>query len=163
MKKQKLYLTDDERQYVRFWMPNIPIAEISRLSGLSLIRCRAIDKRTSVMEAKKRKLDYMIRNSLIDQARILGEEQMIATVDVGDLYDSEGNPIPINELPETVRRAIASVEEQEIETKDGKKIIRKYRFWNKGDSLNRLQKCHGMQTERKEVDKNLQIRVVDTF
>lgn len=57
----------------------------------------------------------------ISQDRVLQELARMAYVDPGEMYDEFGCLKPINEMPEDVRRAIASVETKEIFEQDGKK------------------------------------------
>jgi hypothetical protein len=95
----------------------------------------------------------------ITKDRILEEEGHIAFNDVGQLFDHEtGELMPIHKLPENVRRAIASVKVKETEIAGV--IHRTYdvKLNEKGRSLDRLEKCFGMQRDKVEADVVVTIR-----
>jgi len=81
----------------------------------------------------------------ITAERILKEEACIAYQKVGTIFElKKGVPTPPNELPEHVQRAVAGVEI--IESPNGETKY-KYKFWDKGRSLERLEKYMGMFEE----------------
>jgi len=89
----------------------------------------------------------------ITKDRILQEEGTIAFHDIGQLFDPDtGELCNIHELPEDVRRAIASVEVIETTVSGVKTKKLKIKLNDKGGSLNRLEKCFGMQREALDVD-----------
>jgi hypothetical protein len=73
--------------------------------------------------------------------RILREEMCLAYFDPAGLVDEDGNPLSLRMLPEKVRRAIAGIEI--ISQADGG-VKYKYRFSDKGRSLDRLERIQGM-------------------
>lgn len=84
----------------------------------------------------------------VDLQRLLFEDARIALSDVGQLYDEEGNLIPVHKLPEDVRRSIASVEVVQLygEGRDGKGAIghtKKLKLWDKGAAIDRLRRALG--------------------
>lgn len=72
----------------------------------------------------------------IDADRVMQEETYLATVDPAELYDADGKLLPVNRMPERVRRAISSIRHH----KDGSLTIR---FHDKGACLGRLHKHLG--------------------
>jgi phage terminase small subunit len=96
----------------------------------------------------------------ITKDRILEEEGVIAFHDIGQLFDPDtGLPIEnITKLPEDVRRAIASIEIKETEIAGVKTKTWKLKLNDKGASLNRLEKCFGMQREALDVDAVITIK-----
>jgi hypothetical protein len=71
----------------------------------------------------------------------LEEEKCIAFSDIRDLFDEKGELIPSDQLPEDVSRAIAVYERRYLT--DGTFVF-KVRFWDKGKSLERIERYLGM-------------------
>lgn len=76
---------------------------------------------------------------------ILGELLKLATVDLGKAFDASGTILPINEMPEEVRKAISGIEVNELFGRgdDSDQVIgftKKVRFWDKPKSLELLGK-----------------------
>ncbi len=76
---------------------------------------------------------------------IIKELLKLATFDLQDIYDAEGSFLPIEDMPETVRKAIASIEVEELFDGKGKNkerigYAKKIKFWNKGQALELLGK-----------------------
>lgn len=95
----------------------------------------------------------------ITKERILDEEGLIAFNDIGDLFDSvTGELLPPHKLPEEIRRAIASIKVKE--SKLAGVITKTYeiKLNEKGRSLDRLQKCFGMQRDTVEIDAVITIK-----
>jgi phage terminase small subunit len=82
----------------------------------------------------------------ITQQRTLEEESRLAFYDPKELFDENGKIRPIHQLPENIRRAIHGFEI--IYTKLGD-IKYKYKFADKGKSLNRLERIEGMFSPEK--------------
>lgn len=78
----------------------------------------------------------------IDSLKILEEEGCIAFSDVTKLFDKNGkllvNP---KDLPKDIRKAISAIE---VTTAPNGNITYKFKLWNKGDSLKRLEAVKGM-------------------
>ena len=98
-----------------------------------------------------------IQESLqITQERILEEEARLAFVDVGALFDDDGELLPINKIPEDARRAIAGIEvtdrvvlgENRKDTRI-RDIKRRYKLSDKGQALGRISKHLGLYAARK--------------
>ena len=91
------------------------------------------------LEEGRKKAAYKAEISLI---RILEEEKIIAFSDIGDLWDLETGSLRVPEkLPEEVRRAVSSVKQRTL--LDGTHIF-EYKFWDKGKSLERIERYLGM-------------------
>ena len=92
-----------------------------------------------------------------DYNEILKEDIAIATVDPTLALElRQGCLIPPNELPEKVRKAISGVDVIESYAKGGDKIIKyKYRFWDKGNAIDRFTKRTGgyeADNRQKQID-----------
>jgi phage terminase small subunit len=103
---------------------------------------------------------------LIDAAscnakRAFDEESAIAYFDPRRMFKEDGSVMSPKDWPDDVARAIAGIDIDEVILEDGT-AKRKYkvRFWNKGDSLNRIQKCLGMQREPQEAERQLSLKAL---
>ena len=78
--------------------------------------------------------------------RLFTELSRIALLDPGKFYDESGNLIPIPELPEDSRRALAGMEIEEAYEHFAKGqakptgVVKKIKFWDKGLAIERLLK-----------------------
>lgn len=79
--------------------------------------------------------------------RLKREEGRIAFSDVTALFDGKTTIAPAD-LPKDVRRAISGIKVHETETGEGEnKTVKRtyeYKFWNKGQALERLERHLGM-------------------
>jgi phage terminase small subunit len=82
---------------------------------------------------------------------VLRELLRIATVDVSKIYGPDGLLLPIHEMPEDVRRAIAGVDV--LSHGDGETVwtTKKVRFWDKTKALELLAKVLKLLTDRVEL------------
>jgi len=92
----------------------------------------------------------------ITVSRILKEEARLAFSDLGDIFNGR-TTIPPDQLPEDVRRAIAGVEVTTRTFDDGSsETTYKYKFWDKGKALQRLERHLGMDGQGDEsIEKGL--------
>jgi phage terminase small subunit len=85
----------------------------------------------------------------VTKERILDEEAKIAFADVRQMFDENGCVLPLNRWPEELARCVDGVDITE-RTDPGSGIVTrtfKYRLNNKGQALQRLQKCLGMHVD----------------
>lgn len=84
----------------------------------------------------------------------------IAFCDIGDLYDEQGNLRPVEDLPEQVRRAIASMKVVKRDIKNvGTEVITEIRFWDKNAALVTIARHLGL-FERDNAPKAPNVRLV---
>jgi phage terminase small subunit len=76
---------------------------------------------------------------------VLKEYARIAFADIAQAYDDRGNLLPVQQMPEDIRRALAGVEVTEL-FGDGKAIgrLKRVRFAQKVPALDSLAKHLGM-------------------
>lgn len=86
--------------------------------------------------------------------RVLQELMCIAFFDPGEMYDEDGNLLPVTKMPEHVRRALAGVEVKIDEYDDGDRITTtaKIRHCDKEACLKLLMQHLGILQERKKVE-----------
>ncbi len=84
--------------------------------------------------------------------RVLEEYQHIAFLDIGQAFAADGSLLPIHEMPESVRRAMAGIEVASLNIdNDGKGEVgklHKIKLLDKGKALQDLAKHLGMFIER---------------
>ncbi len=84
--------------------------------------------------------------------RVLQEYACLATLDISQAFDAEGNILPIHQIPENVRRALAGVEIAELNIdNDGKGSVgrlHRIKFYDKTKALDSIAKHLGMFIER---------------
>lgn len=128
----------------------MPLLSGSQLidQGLSPVDPAAVDLRDSLTPAEALGLT---------PARILLELGRIALADIGQAFDAEGRLLPLHEMPEDVRRAIAAIEVEEIFTGRGEDrvfvgVLRKVKFWNKDKALQTIATHLGMLVEVRRIE-----------
>ena len=95
-----------------------------------------------------------MRAEALDPERTLREAGRIGFSDIRDLFDGQGNFLPIKQWPEDIARAVSSVEvvKKNVTTGDGKvDDVLKVRLWDKVAKLTNLMKHHGQLTEKVEL------------
>jgi len=102
-------------------------------------------------KANQRLRDMMAE--AIDPDRWMREVAAIAYQDIRELFDAEGNLLPLKDWPEHVSAAISTVEvmKRNLVAGDGKQdIVLSPRPWSKEKALEMLGKFHGKLKERME-------------
>lgn len=87
--------------------------------------------------------------SRITQDEVIAELGKIALSNVRDLYDADGNLLPVHQLPEEVAAAIAMIEV--VEGKNEVLSTKKVKLHDKKSALDTLAKHLGMLTEKVEM------------
>jgi phage terminase small subunit len=88
---------------------------------------------------------------------VVRELMRLASVDVMKAFDSKGRLLSLSRMPEDVRRAIQSIEVEELFEGSGDDrvqigVLRKVKFWDKKGALELLGKHLQMFTERRPAD-----------
>lgn len=81
--------------------------------------------------------------------RVLQEIQLIGTVDIRRAYDSSGMLLPVNDMPEDVAAAVASVD---VSTDDNGNTSHRIKLIDKLKALELMGKNFGMFIDRHEID-----------
>lgn len=122
-------------------------------SGHDNLKKRQISQ--AIADAQKRRLERVE----LKADDVLRELLTFAKVDPAQAFDARGRPLPLKEMPEEVRRAIAAVEVG----RGGR--INKLKFWPKDKGLELLGKYLKMFSEKIEHNHTgaVSIRVVDPY
>lgn len=98
---------------------------------------------------------------LIDPHRALREAARLAYSDIRELFDAQGNMLPVKQWPDHLAAAIASVEvvKKNLTTGDNKiDDVIKVRVWDKPKNLEMLFKHLGLLAEKLEHTGGIEIR-----
>lgn len=99
--------------------------------------------------------------------RVLQEYSHIAFLDIGEAFDGAGNLLPIHDMPEGVRRAIAGIEVADLNIdRDGQGSVgklHKIKLLDKGKALQDLAKHLGMFVERLEHKVEITASIAETL
>jgi phage terminase small subunit len=122
-----------------------PDVDCQKLLGNSRIKAE-IQK---AVEAQEKRL-------LFSADDVLREYLKLAFCDIGRAYDENGHLLPIKDIPEDVRRAISSVDTEELwegygSEKERIGNIRKVKFWEKTKALEALGRTLKLFTDKAEI------------
>lgn len=147
--RKKNKLTNKQKQFVIEYTKDSNATQAAIRAGYKHPdNGRQLLTKTHVSEAIKARQKKIAYSADISQERLLHEEKCISFSDPGELFKDNYALIPIKDLPEHVRRGISSFEVIDTTTGTGKnrKVERKYKYklWDKGKSLDRVEKHLGM-------------------
>jgi len=87
----------------------------------------------------------MIRRIKVDQTTVLAELTRIAFADPGKIVDNKGELLPLNEIDEDTRRALAGYKvTRKVFGEDGESVEKEVKFINKEGALDKLGKHLGL-------------------
>lgn len=109
--------------------------------------------KTSIAAAIQEAKEKRSAATNITAETVMRELYRLATVDVAQAYDEQGNLKPIHEIPEDVRRAIAGVEVVTEKSEEGESsYTKKLKFWDKNRSLELLGKHVNVQAFKERIE-----------
>jgi hypothetical protein len=109
-----------------------------------------------LQEYDQKVTDFAVEDAGIEESRVLREESCMAFADPVHLVDENGQHRELRDIPESLRRAISTIKYKTELTKevvDGKEVVDRHnyisevRFWDKGRSLDRLEKILKLQQD----------------
>lgn len=151
---QYLVLNNMTKAYLSAF-PNCTSAS-SAAAGASRLLKRNKEVRDYLSAMDQQATQTAMSSAAISKERVLQEESSIAFSDPRDLLDENGQIRDLKDLPESVRRGIRRITQS---TSAGVTNVR-VEFYDKGKSLDRLQKCLKMQQEGIDLDKGLTLRFI---
>jgi len=152
-------LTDRQRRFAQEFMVDLNATQAAIRAGYS---ARTAGEQAPRLLANVR-IQAFVAQLRAEQAQrlnieadvVLRELLYLARSDLGELFDEAGQLRPLAEIPEHARRAIASIEVEELMGGSGPDRgqigwIRKVRLWNKPQALELLGKHLKLWIERHE-------------
>ncbi len=146
------YLRNDKLDACAAYM-RVYVAKNKKIGGANASKLLAKPKVMKyISEIEKRVESRTVCKVVATRERIIEEESCIAFLDPIDMLDEDGKFLPVNRMPEHVRRALQSlkIKSKELGADENLslfEIISEPRFYNKGQALDRLEKIFGMQRE----------------
>lgn len=164
--------TNKQQLFINHYIVLGKVKESAKKAGLSYSYCRNLMTQSHIMlkieQMKEQAKTKAIESTAVTIERVLQEESCIAFIDPLTVFEmQEGVSTSPTELPESIRRAISGYEVKVISSgklgKNGKKVggtkIYKYKFCDKGRSLERMGRYLGMY----EKDKDSQTDVINIY
>jgi phage terminase small subunit len=153
-------LNHRQAQFVEEYLIDLNATQAALRSGYSPKTAYSIGfenlKKPDIQEAIQKRREELQKALHITQERILQEEARLAFLDVGSLFDENDNLLPVHEIPEDARRAIAGIEitdrvvlGEQSKKERVKDVKRKYRVFDKGRALERISKHLGLYAPKK--------------
>ena len=116
-------------------------------------------KNDEVQAEIQKYIDAAKDKAVVTAAEVLMELKRIATVDLSKAYSPDGHLLPIHEMPEDVRRAIAGIETEELwefneesQKKERVGTVTKVKTWDKNKALENLGRYFKMFTDKVETN-----------
>jgi phage terminase small subunit len=151
-------LTDKQRAFCLEYLVDLNATQAAIRAGYSAKTARQAGadnlSKHDIQAETKRLMDERAKRAEIDADTVLAELLKIARADIGQAFNADGSLRPVAEMPEDVRRAIASVEIRE-EGRGGDQEqagqTKKVRFWDKPRALEMLGRHLRMFSDRMEI------------
>jgi phage terminase small subunit len=118
-------------------------------SAYKLLQSNKVKERLAELSAER------IARTEITADFVLKELFRIASVDIGEAFDDKGNLKPLKEIPQDIRRAMQSIEVDELFDGFGQDrqqigVTKKIKFWDKPKALELLGKHFKLYTDKVE-------------
>lgn len=154
--------------FARYYLTNgNNAAEAGR--GIGVDNGASFLQRKDVQKEIKRQMQFILKRLEVTSDRILEELAAIALFDIGQVLSDDGAVLPISEIPEVARRALAGLEVKELFARDGKRLelighLKKFHVESKLKALELLGKTLGLFQEKIEIEHKGSVAVtVDKF
>ena len=149
-----IYLADPEKNKSRAYQAVYGCEKKSSVHSAASRMFKRVDVCEYLEEYEQKITDIAVEKAEINESRVLKEEGHLAFADPIHLVDENGQMRELRDIPESLRRAIASIKYKTALTKrviDGQEVVdyqpylSEVRFWDKGRSLDRLEKVLNLQ------------------
>lgn len=146
-------ITEKQRKFITEYAKDLNCTRAAKAAGYySEVEGRRLMEKKHILDAinKELKKNEVFVGPTIP--RILQELMHIAFFDPKELFDENGNPRPLSEIPEGVRRCIAGIEFAMEGRGDEAVTIKKYKIIDKHKALENLGRHLAMFTDKLKVD-----------
>lgn len=154
-------LTGRQRKFVEEYLVDMNATAAAVRAGYSPRTAKQMAHENLTKPDLRRVVDEALavraKRNEVKADHVVRELAMIAFSDIRELFDDKGRLLPIHEVPESARRAVASVDVEEIYEGRGSERAAvgrmvKIRFWDKLRALELLGKHLGLFVDRVEHD-----------
>lgn len=165
--KDPTKLTWKQQRFVEEMLVDWHITHAAQRAGYSAKTARntgwRLMRQEKTQDAIQDALQRQQERTRITADRALEEMARIAFADLRKAFDEEGNLKPIQDMPEDVARAIASVKVITNPAREGEEITytKQVRFWDKPKALEQIGKHFQMFVDNVNLNGNLQVEVVN--
>ena len=149
-------LTDKQAKFVEEYIKSLNATKSAIKAGYSEKRASEIGyqllQKTTVSAAIEEAISKRTKKAGADADKTLLELSRVAYSDVRNMFDDEGNPIPVHLLDDDTAAAISSVEYDATFDKEGNAevFIKKVRLWSKVPANELIGKYFKLWTEKHE-------------
>jgi phage terminase small subunit len=156
-----LDLTPKQRRFVEEYLLDLNAGAAARRAGYSSTTVAGLP---AVKEAIQAEMDARSVRTHVRLDKVLIELQRLALFDPAVLFDPKTGLLkPINEIPEDARRAIASIETDELFEGFGEErtqigVTRKVKLLDRNSALDKLMRHLGAYKDRLELTGNVTLR-----
>lgn len=149
-------LTAKQRRFVDEYLKDLNATQAARRTGYTKKSAHAhghkLLKSPAVQALIQERNEQRSKASGVTRERVLAELARIAFSDIGALFDKEGRFLRLQEMPEDARRALSSVEVEELHSGRGDErtldgLLKKVKLWDKVKALDSLCKHLGLFDE----------------
>jgi phage terminase small subunit len=142
-------LTEKQARFVEEYLADLNATAAAARAGFSVRTAKTIGygllRKPQVAAAVQAAIRERSQRTGITADVVLGELLRIARTDLGGAFDEQGRLLPVREMPEDIRRAIAGLDVEELFEGRGADrahvgFVRKVRFWDKPKALELLAK-----------------------
>ena len=148
-------LTDKQLLFVAEYLKDLNATQAAIRAGYSVDTAGSQGSRlltnVEIAEAIAASQSKVIEAAELSAVRTLEEIRRLAFSNAQDLFDTDGNLLPIHKLPRDIAAAIASVEvvKKNLAAGDGQTdTVHKLKVWDKTKALDMLGKHFGLLAER---------------
>lgn len=138
-------LREKEAAFVREYLVDLNATQAAIRAGYSKRTARQQASRllskAAIQEAISRRTEKRAERLELKADDVLRELMLLAFGDIGGAFDAEGRMLPLAQMPESVRRTLASIEVDELgggEEGVGLGRLRKVKTWDKLRALEML-------------------------
>lgn len=155
-------LTNREKRFVDEYLIDLNATRAARAAGYVEVPYTKL-KKGPVSRAIQEAMDRRARNTAVRSDLVLLEVKRLASIDPLDLFDADGSMRAIAEIPEDLRRCIASFEVEEIwagKGDDRERIgtLKKVKLWSKDSALDKLMRHLSLYKDKLELTGTVTLR-----
>ena len=154
------HLSPKQCRYVEEYLLDLNAAAASRRAGYESIR---VSHNEHVRAAIQAEMDARSVRTHVRLDKVLSELQRLAFFDPKDLFAPDGTMLPIKDMPEAARRAIAGFDVAEVwegfgEDRQQAGVLKKVKLLDRNAALDKLMRHLGAYQDRLELAGNLTLR-----